>query len=608
MAEEGNLFHHDVTVIGAGWSGLVACKYMKEEGLSVVCIERRDDIGGVWLYSDDTTLPTVMKSTRCTSSSTVTEMSDFPMAPEMGTFPTHESIMQYLRKYADMFSLTPHIRLNTEVSLVEKKDTTWYTTCSNGITYSSKYLVIATGAVQHPNREVEDTLLNGYTGKIYHSSEIKAPLEKHKGERLLVLGGGETASDICTEWRDLVDFTYWSIPRGQHFFRKYAKVVPWGKPQALDKASSRIMKLLAPYHRGKPGLSWICKWTSNGSLLAYQGHGIAEWKNDAKFFHFFFNKSGKVLDLVDYKCLVPKGGITKCEGKKVTFVDGTTQEFDLIITSTGYKVQYPFLPKRYSDVKIINRHKFVFDVEDPSIVFIGLARPVVGSIVGISELQSRWSAKVFSGSVPLKSLEERRADVANDTTHWREFFKDSSQRIEGLVEGYTYVDDIAKHAEIYPNYWELFLSNPHHWYIAVFSPYNAASHRLKEPEHREKAIATLNSHRKGTLSPLHLLLILFLRLIWFDVWLVALSNIKYRIQTARWWPYLRDTRVMRMIDYVWTYPKRVMFDNKSSDRDELPTLQNGQVAPSKQNVHMFTHRNGMSLIDSKQSLRNRPHK
>ena len=70
MGNEGETYH-DVTVIGAGWSGLVACKYMKEEGLSVVCIERKNDIGGVWLYSDDPNIPTVMKSTRCTSSSTV---------------------------------------------------------------------------------------------------------------------------------------------------------------------------------------------------------------------------------------------------------------------------------------------------------------------------------------------------------------------------------------------------------------------------------------------------------------------------------------------------------------------------------------------------------
>ena len=582
--------YHDVTIIGAGWSGLAACKYMKEEGLSVVCIERKEDIGGVWIYSDDPNIPTVMKTTRCTSSSSFTEMSDFPMPTEIGMFPHHEAILQYLHDYADKFNLMPHIQLSTEVRAVEKEGETWKTTCSNGTTYTSKHLVVATGVVQKPNRELEQSLLRDFTGKIYHACEIKAPLEEHRGQRLLVLGGGETASDICTEWRDLVEFTYWSIPRGQHFFRKYGKVIPWVKPQAFDKASSRMVKMVAPYHRGKPGLSWLCKWSTNGSLLAYQGHGIPEWKNDAKDFHFFFNKSGKVLGLVDYERLVPKGGITKCQGKQVTFVDGTTQEFDVIIMSTGYKVEYPYLPKRYSEKKMIQRHKFVFDIEDPSIAFIGLVRPMVGSIVTISELQARWVAKVFSGHIPLKSLEERQADVAKDTAHLSEWFKHSSRRIEGLVEVFAYTDDVAKEAGIYPNYWELLRTNPWHWYVAVFAPYSATSYRLNEPKYREQAITTMNGHRKNTLGLWQILVLLFMRLILFDWCLSLLSNIKYRIQISRWWPSVRDTRVMQALDYVWTLPKKFLFDNKTSDRDEkIPEL---HPKKSLHNQQLFKKQNG----------------
>ncbi len=63
-----------------------------------------------------------------------------------------------------------------------------------------------------------------------------------------------------------------------------------------------------------------------------------------------FNKNGKVLDLVDYECLVPKGAIVTCKGKEVVFADGTKHEFDLVILSTGYSVDYPYLPKRYGDV------------------------------------------------------------------------------------------------------------------------------------------------------------------------------------------------------------------------------------------------------------------
>ena len=555
-------FQHDVTIIGAGWSGLVACKYMLCEGLSVVALEKREDLGGVWLYSDDPSTFTVMRSTRCTSSSTVTEMSDFPMTEEMGLFPHHSSILAYLRRYVEEFRLGPHIRTDVEVRSAYREDGLWRVECANGDAYASTYLVVATGLVQKPNLELLDTTLKGFSGKVYHAGEIKAPLEEHRDQRLLVVGGGETGSDLCMEWYNHVRCIYWSIPRGQHFFRKYGKASPWTKPQALDKASSRAMKTITPFHKGKPGLAWICKWTTSGSLLAYQGHGIPEWKNDAEFFRFVINKHGQVLDLVDRKKLVPKGAIARCLGKEVTFADGSKQEFDLAIMSTGYKTHYPFLPQRYC-ADLQQRYKYVFDVEDPSIAFIGLARPVVGSIVGISELQARWISRVWSGKVDLKPTQERRCETEADAAHWNRYFKDSSRRLQGLVEGYTYVDDIAKKAGVYPDYWSLFKSNPYHWFVAVFSPYNAAIYWLNDPSRREQAIHTMERHRRGTLTPLHLLLLLFLRATMFDWWINKISNVKYRVQTSRWWPHVAAFRVVRAVNYVWCLPKRVLFDNKS---------------------------------------------
>ena len=570
MAEEGEETsrtggHHDVTVVGAGWSGLLACKYMLENGLTVVALEKRGDIGGIWLYSDDPSTVSVMKTTRCTSSSTVTEMSDFPMPEEIGMFPHHSDILQYLRSYVERFDIAPHIRLGTAVRRAEKRGDLWCVQCENGDEYTSSKLVVATGPQQRQNRELEGTVLKGFSGKIYHAGEIKAATDEHRDKRLLVVGGGETASDICIEFHDVSRFTYWSIPRGQHFFRKVARVVPWGKPQAIDKASSRMMKMIAPYTRSKPGLSWICKWTTSGSLLAYQGHGIPEWRNDAEFFHFFVNKNGRVLDLVDYKHLVPKAGITHCVDHKVHFSDGTKQEFDTIIMSTGYKKSFPFLPERYSEGSVTEHYKLVFDVEDPSLAFVGFSRPVVGSVVGESELQARWVARVFSRRVPLKSLTERRAEVARDVTHWREYFKHSSHRLEGLVEGFTYIDEIARLARIYPNYWELFKRNPRHWYVAFFAPYNAATFRLNEPGHERQAIATMESHRRTTISPLHLLLIVFLRLIWFDWFLDQLGWVKYRVQVSSWWPTVRRWRIVRGANWAWTLPKRALFDTSFSD-------------------------------------------
>lgn len=243
----------DVIVVGAGWSGLMACKYMLEERLTVVALEKRSDVGGLWYFTQDTGVVTVMASTKTTSSSSVTEMSDFPMPIEIGDFPKHEDILRYLKAYCDAFELWPHICFDHGVEKASKEGDIWKVECENGRVFKSKFLVISTGYNQIPNRSLEKTILKHFEGEIRHSSELKTFDPKHKGKRVMLIGGGETASDVVEEWCDHVDRLIWSIPRGMHFFRKLAKILPNRQPQALDKASSRMMKFIAPYTKSKPG-------------------------------------------------------------------------------------------------------------------------------------------------------------------------------------------------------------------------------------------------------------------------------------------------------------------------------------------------------------------
>ena len=115
MSESDSIFH-DVTVIGAVWSGLMACKYMREFGLTVAMLEKRSEMGGLWCFSEDPNIVTVMQTTKTTSSSSVTEMSDFPMPEEIGCFPKHADVLAYLKSYFDEFKLWPHIRLDHGVN------------------------------------------------------------------------------------------------------------------------------------------------------------------------------------------------------------------------------------------------------------------------------------------------------------------------------------------------------------------------------------------------------------------------------------------------------------------------------------------------------------
>ena len=69
--------YHNVTVLGGDWSGVLATKYMKED-LTVIVMERRDGIGGLWYYSNDPKEEMVMKSMHTMSSSSFTKMCDCP--------------------------------------------------------------------------------------------------------------------------------------------------------------------------------------------------------------------------------------------------------------------------------------------------------------------------------------------------------------------------------------------------------------------------------------------------------------------------------------------------------------------------------------------------
>ena len=101
--------YFDVIIIGAGWSGLLACKYMKQNNLNVLVLEGRDDIGGIWKYSDDPNVVSVTKNTHTTSSKCLTEMSDYPMPKSFSSFPHHSNIFKYLNDYSNNFN---YCRLN----------------------------------------------------------------------------------------------------------------------------------------------------------------------------------------------------------------------------------------------------------------------------------------------------------------------------------------------------------------------------------------------------------------------------------------------------------------------------------------------------------------
>ena len=156
---------NDVIIIGAGWSGLLSCKYALEEKLSVRVLEKREDIGGVWTFSEDRNVTTVMRNSTTSSSSTVTEISDFPMPESIGEFPKHWDINQYLNDFADKHKLRRYIHFNTTVKRMYKINEVWNIETENHKEYRSKNVIVCSGVHQKANTDLEMGLLKNFTGE-----------------------------------------------------------------------------------------------------------------------------------------------------------------------------------------------------------------------------------------------------------------------------------------------------------------------------------------------------------------------------------------------------------------------------------------------------------
>ena len=80
---------------------------------------------------------------------------------------------------------------------------------------------------------------------------------------------------------------------------------------------------------------------------------------------------------------------------------------DVVVLATGYRQTFPFL-KRASDGldDALPTEHFICDPDDPDLAFFGFARPNVGAIPPMAELQAMWWVAVH------------KSTIAAHPTHW----------------------------------------------------------------------------------------------------------------------------------------------------------------------------------------------
>lgn len=493
-----------VCIIGGGSSALILMKELQGLGHTFECFERFACIGGVYVKAYYNTI--------LTTSSLLTAWSDHSDGKENDPkFWTAEEYLEYLNAFAKKHDLFKHINFRTSVELVRKDPETgkWLVTVLGGrpvkgIERSPDYeedttaqprtaqfdcVAVCTGTNTWPCLPSFPGQEN-FKGTIVHSEYYKRP-EDYKGKRVLVIGSGESGSDITNEISYHADKVAIAI-RGKHG-HLIPRIQAHGRVTDLNTNRCRYSN---PYVFG----DWI-GWATQVAKRMFARFGpetemkkvlikIGELnmlQKTSAFSKFGCKNEGFVAAMVCRGAELHRDNFVLHEDKAV-FDDGTEFKCDAIVACTGYRNAFPFFDQYHPELCAAGmnprgNYKQIFSIAYPGeVAFFGFARPAFGSIPPTVEMQSRLFSLVVNGDVKLPSQEEMTKVADQDRLEWEHRFGYDAKRVKGLVDFQVYCDGLAKIMGVMPPLMHLFLTKPWLWFKIMFGPFTMHQYRLVGPQ------------------------------------------------------------------------------------------------------------------------------
>jgi dimethylaniline monooxygenase (N-oxide forming) len=209
-------------------------KQLRDDGFAVTGFERRDRVGGLWAYSDNSSYTTALPRTIANISKFTCGFSDFPMPDRYPIYMKTEHFQDFMESYARHFDTLRYWNLNTTVLRASRNadDTRWALEVEHtaGDTTTTRTLEFDKVVFCHgyqtkaivPTFEGQEK----FEGIIMHSQQYRSP-EPFKGKRVLVLGLSSTTGDIAPDlMAHAAHPVYLSHRRGALPFRRFRKGVP----------------------------------------------------------------------------------------------------------------------------------------------------------------------------------------------------------------------------------------------------------------------------------------------------------------------------------------------------------------------------------------------
>jgi len=399
-----------VCIIGAGSCGLVALKAMRDAGLDCQAFEMSDQVGGLWVFGNSNGRGGAYRSLRINTSAATMQLSGLPWPAGTPDFPHHTEVARYLHSYATKFGLLPHIQFRTQVRLCSPRAGGGYdVTIEDSATGERKTTFFAAVVVANGHHWLpsfpDPFPPSKFEGPILHSHQYIDPDQpvNLRDKRVLVVGMGNSAADIASE------LALWGgAQRVLLSARRGAWVLPkkvLGKP--VDQGHFFPTWLPAKLRRRLVTRAFVSLYgTMKDCGLPEPDHLIGEAHPTL---------SDELPRLVQAGRVVMRPALRQLTECAASFEDGSNDEIDAVIFSTGYHVSFPFFSAEHITApnNRLSLFRRIFHPEHRHVFFVGLAQPL-GAILPIAALQAEWIAEHLAGRYSLPDLEQMRADVARE--------------------------------------------------------------------------------------------------------------------------------------------------------------------------------------------------
>ncbi len=385
-------------IIGAGSSGITAAKNLSEAGIPCEVFEREDGVGGNWYYGRPNS--SVYRSTHLISSKPLTEYTDFPMPKDYPDYPSHEQVLAYFKAYVAHFGLERFITFNTEVTRVEPVGPDarlWDVTLHDlraDTTETRRYrgVIICNGhnwLPKYPDYPGQ------FSGETLHSSDYKTP-DVLEGKRVLIVGAGNSGCDIAAESATHARKTFLSTRRGYYYMPKFF----FGRP--VDQVGELLLDLGVPLGLRRV-VGNITYRVAVGDLSRYGAR-----RPDHKLFETHPIVNNQLPYFIAHGDVISKPDIRALDGSRVIFTDDSTEEIDLIIYATGFRIVFPFMDHALLNWKrgYPSLYLNVFHPTYDNLFVVGLIQPDSGQW-GLEDRQARAIAR-FITQVDRKSSKADR--------------------------------------------------------------------------------------------------------------------------------------------------------------------------------------------------------